>query len=177
MGSWHVTLGTGLLAVAAFTAPAAHAADGAVSISPSSPAPGGEIALRVTGCDGTTATAASPAFVSEARLTGADGTLTGDTMIRSSLKSGAYDVTITCADRTARGSIKVSGSSAEPSAPASPTAPVHAGGGGTAAHLATADDADSEGPGTAHAITGLLLAGAAAVAVILRGSRKSRRTQ
>ncbi|MFE4664096.1 hypothetical protein ACFRI7_08675 [Streptomyces sp. NPDC056716] len=234
MGSLHLTLCTGLLtAVTALTPLTAHAAEdtgGTVSVSPESPAPGGDIALRLTGCDGGTATAVSAAFVSEARLTGSGGTVTGETRIRTSLKVGAYAVRITCGDRTARGNIRVaehradtgtdtdtdtdtgtgtgtgtggrtdtdsgtdtrtdtgtrtdtapdSATAPHPSTPPSPTAPVRAGGGGTSAHAhltTTAADADREGPGTAHAITGLLLAGAAAVAVILRGARKSRRTR
>lgn len=214
MGSLHITLCTGLLtavtALAPLTAHAAEGTGGTVSVSPESPAPGGDIALRLTGCDGGTATAVSAAFVSEARLTGSGGTVTGETRIRTSLKIGAYAVQITCGDRTARGNIQVaehrtgtdSGTDSDtdtgtgtdtdtdtdtdsdpataphPSTPPSPTAPVRAGGGGASAHLTpTAADADREGPGTAHAITGLLLAGAAAVAVILRGARKSRRTR
>ncbi|MEU3727952.1 hypothetical protein AB0E81_00835 [Streptomyces sp. NPDC033538] len=61
-----------------------------------------------------------------------------------------------------------------PTAPASPVAPVDAGGGGTARHLAAADSRDEarpEPPGTAHTVTGLVLAGIAAVAVALRGVR------
>ncbi|GAA4822117.1 hypothetical protein [Streptomyces ziwulingensis] len=57
---------------------------------------------------------------------------------------------------------------------ASPIAPVAAGGGGTA--LAAGDDAQADGPGTAHAVTGLVLAGVAAVAVALRSARRSRGT-
>ncbi|MFE7135282.1 hypothetical protein ACFVIM_30930, partial [Streptomyces sp. NPDC057638] len=37
-----------------------------------------------------------------------------------------------------------------------------------------AEEAESAGPGTAQAVVGLLLAGAAAVAVALRGSRRRR---
>ncbi|MEU9337479.1 hypothetical protein AB0D49_30685 [Streptomyces sp. NPDC048290] len=187
MGSLRVTLRTGLCAgflTVLTLAPPASAADGSggtVSVSPSSPVPGGDIALRVTGCQVTSATAVSAAFVSEARLTGSDGTLTGETRIRTALKVGAYAVRITCGDRTANGNIRVAETDpadrpSAPSAAASPTAPVHAGGGGTSARLASDEQAAKEGPGTAHALTGLLLAGAAAVAVILRGARKSRRT-
>ncbi|MFJ4686045.1 hypothetical protein [Streptomyces sp. NPDC088789] len=181
MGSLRVTLGTGLLVVLApltalATAPAAHAADGTVSISPSAPEPGGDLALRVTGCRVESAVAVSAAFVSDARLSGSDGTLSGRTRVRTSLKAGAYAVRISCGDRTARGDIRVVDGFARPSAPASPTAPVRAGGGGASSgQLAGAGDGDREGPGTAHAVTGLLLAGAAAVAFVLRGARKSRR--
>ncbi|MFE1797779.1 hypothetical protein ACFW9L_16640 [Streptomyces sp. NPDC059517] len=62
---------------------------------------------------------------------------------------------------------------ASPAAPASPVAPVHAGGGGTS-RLAAAE-ARSEGPGTRHAVVGLVLAGVAAVAVAVSSARRGRR--
>lgn len=71
--------------------------------------------------------------------------------------------------------------SPRPSSPASPVAPVRAGGGGAVARLATSqdaadpDDARHTGPGTRHAVVGLVLAGVAAVAVVARGVRRSRR--
>ncbi|MEV7288078.1 hypothetical protein AB0O01_26500 [Streptomyces sp. NPDC093252] len=202
MGSPYITLRAPLVGLAAALltalplltpAPPAHAADGSggtVTVSPAAPVPGGDIALRVTGCEVTSATAVSAAFVSEARLSGSDGTLTGDTRIRTALKAGAYAVRITCGEHTADGRVRVTDTPAQDrlaqDSPAqdppaqdapSPTAPVHAGGGGTATHLASeAESGRDGGPGAAHAITGLLLAGAAAVAVILRGARKSRRT-
>ncbi|MFE7841279.1 hypothetical protein ACFU53_36080 [Streptomyces sp. NPDC057474] len=75
------------------------------------------------------------------------------------------------------------------SSPASPVAPVRAGGGGAAAQLAAADPADARGsadpansmddarhtgPGARHAVVGLVLAGVAAVAVVARGARRGR---
>ncbi|MFS8201791.1 hypothetical protein ACLVWQ_24235 [Streptomyces sp. CWNU-52B] len=63
--------------------------------------------------------------------------------------------------------------SASPAAPASPVAPVHAGGGGTA-RLADAETR-SEGPGTRHAVVGLVLASVAAVAVAVSSARRGRR--
>ncbi|MCD7444166.1 hypothetical protein K4B79_38910 [Streptomyces lincolnensis] len=198
MGSLRLTLCATALTVTAFTpaaliqaalTPAAHAADGgSVSVTPSSPAPGAEVALRVSGCTGRTATAASAAFVADARLTGggADGTLAGQTQVRSSIEPGSYDVKITCVDFEVKGTITVGtdkpGKQNEPrpnapTTPASPIAPVLAGGGGTA-RLAAADTADARptGPGTGHTVTGLVLAGVAALAVVLLGSRRSRRT-
>ncbi|MCX4908423.1 hypothetical protein [Streptomyces sp. NBC_00878] len=59
-----------------------------------------------------------------------------------------------------------------PVAPASPVAPVQAGGGGTA-RLAVVD-ARAEGPGTGHAVVGLVLAGVAAVVVVVRSARRGR---
>ncbi|MFI6808661.1 hypothetical protein ACIBO6_27210 [Streptomyces luteogriseus] len=61
-----------------------------------------------------------------------------------------------------------------PSAWASPVAPVQAGGGG-AAGLVAAEERGA-GPGTAQGVTGLVLAGVAAVVVALRGLRRSRGT-
>lgn len=69
---------------------------------------------------------------------------------------------------------------------ASPVAPVRAGGGGAAARLAadgagsadpvsSTDDTRHTGPGTRHAVFGLVLAGVAAVAVVARGARRGRR--
>ena len=182
MGSLKVTLCTGVAVVLATLTPTAYAADGGgVSVTPASPAPGADVALRISGCAGTTGSAASDAFVADAKLVGAAGTLAGETRVRSSLEPGSYDVKITCGSVTVKGAIKVvadasrssQSPSAPPSAPASPVAPVHAGGGGTA-HLA-AVDARAAGPGTAHAVVGLLLAGVAATAVALRSARRSRR--
>ncbi|WP_405644631.1 hypothetical protein [Streptomyces sp. NBC_00019] len=170
MGSLRLTLCTTLLAVTALTTPAAHAADGeAVAVTPSSPAPGTDIALRVSGCADRTGTAVSAAFVADVRLTGADGTLVGETRVRTELRAGSYDVQVTCGDTSHKAAVTVV---QEPSPHTSPVAPVQAGGGGTA-HLA-AVDARSAGPGTAQAVTGLVLAGVAAAAVVLRRVRRSR---
>jgi hypothetical protein len=181
MGSLKVTLCAGAAVLAALT-PTAYAADGGtVSVTPASPAPGADVALRISGCPGTTGSAASDAFVADAKLVGTAGTLAGETQVRSSLEPGSYDVKITCGSVTVKGAIKVvenasQSPSTPPSAqpPASPVAPVHAGGGGTA-HLA-AVDARAAGPGTAQAVVGLLLAGVAAAAVALRSARRSRRS-
>ncbi|WP_329228169.1 hypothetical protein [Streptomyces canus] len=178
MGSARLTLCTAVLAVAAF-APAAQAADGgSVSVTPSSPAAGADLTLRVTGCAGRTATAASAAFVADARLTGADGSLAGETRVRSSIEPGPYDVKITCADFQVNGRITVvaaQGATATATALATPVAPVNAGGGWTATHL-SAMEPQPTGPGTGQTVTGLVLAGVAAVAVVLRRSRRSRGT-
>ncbi|MCZ7460069.1 hypothetical protein [Streptomyces sp. WMMC940] len=58
----------------------------------------------------------------------------------------------------------------------SPVAPVRAGGGGAADRLAaqSAKSAESQGPGTPHTVIGLLLVGAAAVAVAFRSARRRR---
>ncbi|MDO0914674.1 hypothetical protein QQM39_28740 [Streptomyces sp. DT2A-34] len=179
MGSLRVSLCAVAALGAVAAVPAAYAADGGVSVSPSSPRPGGDIALRMSGCAQKTATAASTAFVADARLTaGADGTLVGDSRIRSTLTAGTYDVKVACGDTSRTGAVTVVRQGARPSAPASPSgpaspvAPVPAGGGGTA--HAAAVDARAAGPGTAHTVTGLVLAGVAATAVALRSARRRR---
>ncbi|MBG0854974.1 hypothetical protein I2W78_24790 [Streptomyces spinoverrucosus] len=185
MGSLRLTLCTGVLAATATLTPAAHAADDGVSVSPSTPAPGSDVALRVTGCTGRTGLAASPAFIADVRLSGADGVLTGETRVRSSLRPAqSYEVKVTCDGADGPKSITtpltLAGAPASgpdlgsPSAYASPVAPVKAGGGGTAG-LAAADTRDT-GPNPAHAVIGLILVGAAGVAVVVLGSRRSGRT-
>jgi hypothetical protein len=183
MGRLGITLCTA--AALAVLTPAAYAAEGGgVTVTPSTPAPGADVALRVSGCSGRTGTAVSSAFVADVHLAGAGGVLAGDSRIRTSLAPGTYDVKTTCADVTVKGRITVVAGAGQqqppprPTAPASPVAPVRAGGGGTAHLAATATRA--EGPGTAHAVTGLILAGAAAVAVLLLpgavGSARAGRT-
>ncbi|MEV1077165.1 hypothetical protein AB0I98_02740 [Streptomyces sp. NPDC050211] len=199
MGPLNVTLCAGAAIFAALT-PAAHAADGGgLSVTPASPAPGTDIALRTTGCSTTTGTAASAAFVADARLTGSGGTLVGETRVSSSIRAGTYDVRVTCAGVQTKGALTVVAKTppktppkaqphTQPSAPlqpaapapaSSPVAPVQAGGGGAARLGAEAEadaEADEAGPGTGHAVTGLVLAGVAAVAVALRSARRSRGT-
>ncbi|WP_319731411.1 hypothetical protein [Streptomyces niveiscabiei] len=192
MGSPRFTLRTGVLVAALALAPvvpAAYAADGdrSVSVVPSTPVAGGEVALKVSGCTGKTAKAVSGAFVSDARLIGTDGTLVGETKIRSMTEPGAYAVTITCADIEIKGRITVAGPGATPHA--TPVAPVRAGGGGAADLLAnrvenpartlphprTLAQPRATAPNTAHAVTGLTLAGLAALAVLaLRGVLRRR---
>lgn len=187
MGSLRLTLCTGVLAGTATLTPVAHAADGGLSVTPATPAPGGELGLRVTGCTGQAGVATSAAFVTEARLSGPDGTLTGETRIRSTLPpERSYQVTVVCdgADgpksitaplTLTDGSTSPSGGE-HPSGHASPIAPVRAGGGGTARLAAGDEDTRAAGPNAAHAVTGLVLAGAAGVAVKVLGGRRGRRT-
>ncbi|MER5661929.1 hypothetical protein [Streptomyces mirabilis] len=190
-----LTLCAGAVLAAAFT-PAAYAADGGVSVSPVSPAPGSDVQLRALGCTGTTGTAVSTAFVADARLTGQGGVLVGDTRVRSSATPGAYEVKVSCDGRQGRvtGTVTVTAPGgptslrsalavptaltsalAIPNGLASPVAPVHAGGGGTA-HFASVD-ARSSSPGTKHAVIGLVLASAAAVAVAVRSARRGHDTR
>ena len=185
MGSLRLTFCTGLLACAAGLAPtAAHAADGqGVTVTPASPPAGSVVALRVSGCSGTTGTAASTAFVSDARLGGTGGALTGRAQVRSTIGAGTYTVHVSCAGSAATGNVSVVSQSSSqlplslrqdvPGAvPASPVAPVHAGGGGTAP--LTSAESRSAGPDTAQAVTGLLLAAFAAAAVGLLSVRRGR---
>ncbi|MEU9342971.1 hypothetical protein AB0D74_17365 [Streptomyces sp. NPDC048278] len=177
MGSIPLTLGAGLLVCAAGLAPAvALAADGrGVTVTPASPSAGSVVALRASGCSDTTGTAVSTAFVSDARLGGTGGDLTGQAQVRSTAGAGTYTVQVSCGGSAVTGSVTVvRESSAQQDTPgvppASPFAPVHAGGGGTAP-LASVD-ARSAGPGAAQAVTGLVLAAFAAVAVGLLSARR-----
>ncbi|MFB7243266.1 hypothetical protein ACFCYX_12460 [Streptomyces populi] len=176
MRSMRLTLCAGAVVAAAVT-PAAYAADagpGGVSVTPASPASGSDIRLWATGCAGRTGTAVSDAFVSDARLTGAGGGgLVGDTRVRTALRPGSYGVRVDCDGHRVTGTVTVPapGSSPRVSAPASPVAPVNAGGGGTA-RLAAADDARAVGPGTRQAVVGLVLASVAAVVVVVRSARR-----
>jgi hypothetical protein len=135
-----------------------------VSVTPSSAAPGAEVAVRASGCGVPTATAASAAFTADARLTGTGGTLAGDARIRTGAGPGTYELKLTCGDAVIDGRVTV----AAAAVPA---------GGGANTHFASVD-VRGAGPGTGQAITGLVLAGVAAVAVGLltarrrRGSRK-----
>ncbi|MEW2285432.1 hypothetical protein [Streptomyces sp. NPDC047841] len=188
MGSLRLTFCTALpaaaLAAVAVVAPSAHAADGGpVTVTPAGPAPGDDVTLRVGGCSGRQGSAASSAFVADARLTGDQGSLSGETRVRSTLKPGAYTVKVTCAGTVLTGSVTVArpGGAADrqeepirlPAQSPSPIAPVPAGGGGTT-HFATVATSGS-GPDAVQAATGLALAGIAAVAVGLR-ARRSRGT-
>jgi hypothetical protein len=165
--------------VAAALTPTAYAADGGVSSTPATSAPGSDIQLRATGCTGRTGVAKSDAFVSDTQLTGQDGTLGGETLVRTSLTPGTYDIKVSCdgQDDKVQGTVSVAQQGSAPSAsvPASPVAPVHAGGGGTA-HFASVD-ARETGPGTRQAVVGLVLASVAAAAVAVRSARRGHDTR
>ncbi|SBT91211.1 hypothetical protein GA0115233_102765 [Streptomyces sp. DI166] len=179
MGSIKVTLCAGAAVVAAALTPVAYAADGGggISVNPASPAPGSDVALRLTGCSEKTASAVSEVFVSDIKLTATDedGTLVGESRIQSSVEVGSYDVKVTCGNTEYKVTLPVDN---EPDAPASPVAPVKAGGGGSAAHFAGEETPSAAtGPGAPHAVVGLVLAGVAATAVALRSARRSRGTE
>ncbi|QES41787.1 hypothetical protein DEJ49_12875 [Streptomyces venezuelae] len=172
--------GAGVAVVLAAVLPtgAAQAHDnGAVraTVTPASTAPGATVEVSVTGCSGTTGTAGSGAFEGDAQLTGRDGdkyALNGSARIKHGV-SGTHDVTVTCDGHPHQGvgTVRI-----ERHEPEKPVSPVRAGGGGTA-HLTTTTasaEANEAGPGTRHAVIGLILAGVAAVAVALRSVRRRR---
>ncbi|BBC95818.1 hypothetical protein SRO_4642 [Streptomyces rochei] len=173
MGSLPLTACSGLLVVAALgpAAQAAHAADGGTLVAaPAAPAPGAEVALKVSGCTGSQAVAASRAFTADARLTGTRGALSGSARVGSTVGPGAYEVKVTCADRVVDGRITIAAMGKAAGGKGASAAPVDA-----AAHFATVATSGS-GPDTAQAMTGLALASIAAVAVGLR-TRRGRRTR
>ncbi|MEU3740268.1 hypothetical protein AB0E78_24800 [Streptomyces sp. NPDC032198] len=139
------------------------------TVSPASAASGAKVEISVDGCDGTTGSAGSGAFTGDAKLTGRDGdkySLNGSATIRDGV-TGSYDVTIVCDGHPHQGAgtVRVVQHHSEP------VSPVRAGGGGTAQLAAHTEEA---GPGTRHAVIGLVLAGVAAVAVALRSVRRRR---
>ncbi|MEU6921949.1 hypothetical protein [Streptomyces sp. NPDC046631] len=143
-----------------------------LTATPSSLVPGGETDLRLEGCEGGEATGRSDAFVSEARFSSAaDGGLVTRARISSDASPGDYDLRVDCKDdkgttgATATGTLTVVDRGR-----ATPLAPVAAGGGG--ATLFAGRDARQEGPGTVHAVIGLVLAAVAAVAVAFRSARR-----
>ncbi|MFG2518851.1 hypothetical protein [Streptomyces sp. NPDC048527] len=153
---------------------------GSVTVTPYSPAPGTQVDLRVSGCREAKGKAYSDAFENPGDLApSADQpTLTTQAHIRSSATPGIYEIKVTCdgVSGKVRGSVQV----LQPGRPApAPTAPVHAGGGGTAqltaAHATEiAFGVREEGPGTRYTVIGLVLAAVAAVAVALRSVRRRR---
>ncbi|MGA4841703.1 hypothetical protein [Streptomyces sp. G45] len=138
-------------------------------VTPGTAPPGAQLALRVTGCEGTTGSAGSGAFQGDAELRGAAGALAGTARVRQGV-SGTYEITVTCDGHPHQGVGTVQVTGAGPT----PVSPVRAGGGGTAPLTPTVATAEEAGPGRRHAVVGLVLAGAAAVAVALRSVRRRR---
>ncbi|MEU8886811.1 hypothetical protein [Streptomyces sp. NPDC048442] len=182
MRSSHLTLCAGAaLAAVLVPAPAALAAVPAVpapvtvtnneenrnvTVTPSTIAAGGEVDLRVHICNGKKAVGTSEAFSSPAYFNpAADGGLFAEARIRSDAQGRDYGIHVKCedGDGSASGNVTVVHHRTEP------TAPVRAGGGGTA--LA----AESDGPGTSHTLIGLGLAAAAAIAIAGRSARRRKR--
>ncbi|WP_443331013.1 hypothetical protein [Streptomyces sp. 8N706] len=126
---------------------------GSLKVSPSVVAAGAEVQVHVEDCKGSKVMARSEAFVADAQLAAkGGGGLHAEAKIRSTTSPGTYKVRCDCGGEApltvvARGS--------------TPTAPVKAGGGGTARAVSK----DADGPGVAHVIVGAGLAGAAGLAV------------
>ncbi|MGW0536641.1 hypothetical protein [Streptomyces sp. NPDC003032] len=182
--------GVAVLVGAALPAGAAQAHDvGSVraTVVPASAAPGATVQVSVSGCESTTGSAGAGAFEGEAELTRRDGggtdSLNGSARIRNGV-TGSYELTVICDGHPHQGvgTVRVNPrkpeKSTSPSQTGEPTSPVRAGGGGTAKFTsvasAEAGDADEAGPGTRHAVVGLVLAGVAAVAVAFRSARRRR---
>ncbi|MBO1334277.1 hypothetical protein [Streptomyces sp. VRA16 Mangrove soil] len=183
---------TGLLALSAAGAAAALVVmpvttaraegGGSITVTPYGVPPGTQVDLRVSGCDGKTGQASSQAFVSTVALApSADQpTLFAEARVKSSAAPGTYNILVVCPGHdivsAIRGTVRVLGGS-HTVAP-TPVAPVHAGGGGAAEQLAAAHTAPAaaaaDGPGTRHAVIGLVLAAVAAVAVAFRSVRRRR---
>ncbi|MFF8843121.1 hypothetical protein ACF08N_10360 [Streptomyces sp. NPDC015127] len=188
MSAGSIALRTAGVAAVLILAPAAPAVadDSAKTVlAPSTTAPGGEVGISATGCTASTALARSGAFVADAELTARRGSggLTGEASVRSDARPGTYGVRVRCdgRDYPSSGRLQVVHrlpGTAEPAGavPASPVAPVRAGGGGTAAIVApvAAVEAEDAGPSATQTVIGLVLAGAAAVVVAVRSARRRR---
>ncbi|MGW0859837.1 hypothetical protein, partial [Streptomyces sp. NPDC002690] len=148
---------TAAVAAIAVSAPAASAArsdDGALRVTPSTIAPGGEVELWSDACGkGKEGVGESDAFVSSVRFTPADGKgLRAQARIRSGAEAGRYDVTLFCEGRAGKDSRATGTLTVVHHVRPTPVAPVHAGGGGTAVLAEQAEDSD--GPGIRHVAAG-----------------------
>ncbi|MFI0239004.1 hypothetical protein [Streptomyces sp. NPDC016845] len=175
-----------------------------VSVAPAAVRAGSDVELRVGGCDGATGRARSDAFAAPGVLgPAADGaalssgrpTLFTEARVRSTVAPGTYRIQVTCGETRAsehaedvqadevraEGVLRVVAEGGAPAPAPTPTALVHAGGGGAATRLAAHDDSPraalSDGPGTRHAVIGLVLTAIAAVAVAFRTVRRRRMPQ
>ncbi|MET7715731.1 hypothetical protein [Streptomyces sp. NPDC005407] len=95
--------GVAAVLVLAPAAAAAYAADSVkVTVVPSEVAPGGEVEVLVSGCQGMTGAARSQGFVAYAALASRNGAgtqLFGETTVKSSMEPGTYDIGVTCDGR------------------------------------------------------------------------------
>ncbi|TQK44798.1 hypothetical protein FBY35_6325 [Streptomyces sp. SLBN-118] len=168
--------GAATVLVLAPAATAAHAEDSVqVAVAPATVVPGDQVAISVSGCAGTTATVTSQAFAADVELSTKQGSqFSGQTTVKAGVSFAAYEVSVVCDGHRhpAKGQIKVVQA---PTDQHTPVAPVRAGGGGAAnLAVATTDRVEGAGPGTPHAVIGLVLAGVAAIAVAFHGSRRRR---
>jgi hypothetical protein len=150
---------------------------GTVSVTPAGTTPGGEVDLRVSGCEGKTGTAKSEVFVDEVPLARVAEGLVGDARVSSAASPGSYAITVDCdgASAVAEGTLQVGTATAAPTA--SPSAPVRAGGGAMAAERPPAQAAGppSHGGGLDRLQSaGLVLAGGAALALTGRALHRRR---
>ncbi|MER5931293.1 hypothetical protein [Streptomyces sp. NPDC002054] len=197
-----LTAGSVVSAVSVPTALAEEGQRGTVWATPSTAQPGAQIELRVTGCKGTTGLAKSPVFVADADLSGRDGRgkpLYGEAMISTHAKPGWHTVRAFCdGGEKATGSLQIVPHTPDhhrpdhqrpdhqrpdqrpehhrPDAHQTPHWPVHAGGGGMSAELATAKkEPERDGPSLPHTVIGAVLAAAAGLAVAGRALKLRRR--
>ncbi|BAU83498.1 membrane protein [Streptomyces laurentii] len=115
---------------------------------------------------------------------GKGGELSGDARLKDRLDEGTYPVSVFCDGHGHHdvGTLRIPRSeepARRPSSHPSPVAPVHAGGGGTAAFAApaapgVAQTASDEGLGTPYTVLGLVFAALAAAAVAVRGGARRR---
>ncbi|NJP68856.1 hypothetical protein [Streptomyces spiramenti] len=150
-----------------------------VRLSPLSPRPGDDVEVRVKGCEKhREATAHSEAFVAEVPLGRSDAGLFGEGRVSSSIEPGVYAVDVSCDGRERAGSARlvvVAHGKHHTGPPARPTAPVPAGGGGTA------DDESLAGAGVPAAGSEVaapfgvtLLAGGLLVGAVVVAARRRR---
>ncbi|NJQ07946.1 hypothetical protein [Streptomyces lonarensis] len=150
-----------------------------VRLSPLTPRPGDDVEVRVTGCaKHHEATAHSEAFVAEVPLGRSDGGLFGEGRVSSSIAPGVYPVDVSCDGRERAGAAKlvvVAHDKDHGDRPSRPTAPVPAGGGGTAEdeHLAGAG-APAAGSEVAAPFGVTLLAGGLLVGAVVLAARRRR---
>ncbi|MER5807964.1 hypothetical protein ABT143_07170 [Streptomyces sp. NPDC002033] len=188
-----------LTAATAVTAPAALANEndrdrGSVSADPNPVEPGGQVKIRVRGCDGDRGIAISPVFAAEAHLRSGPGdrSLYGETLISPHARPGWHEVKVKCdggRDEGLRGSIEIRERDHHPDPHHTPVWPVHAGGGGMAAQVAestqlaegtqlaaaTKKSHGGDGPGLSQTVIGAVLAAAASLAVAGRALTLRRR--
>ncbi|MEU8567953.1 hypothetical protein AB0C51_06240 [Streptomyces pathocidini] len=138
-----------------------------LKVTPGTGAPGSEVEIRVKGCEGgrdVKVLARSEAFVAPAELAPeSGGGYFGEARIRSTAQPGTYRITTDC---RVVGTLTVAAGASGAHPSGSPTAPVRAGGGGTAVLAAqTAEAAEEDGPGLAHFVVAAGLVGGAGLAV------------
>ncbi|MFF0447398.1 hypothetical protein ACFYT4_13465 [Streptomyces sp. NPDC004609] len=188
MSGLAVALALGPVAlVMAPAATTAYAHDSVTAtVEPAEASVGQEVVIRVRGCKDTTGAAKTKAFAAGAQLfpdregnrsAGQDSQLVARGRVSSGAVSGPQIVKVICDGHghVTKTSIKVVGGRSSHGGGGTPYAPVRAGGGGTAALATGHEVGEGTGPGTRHAVIGLVLAGTAAVAVAVRSTRRRRR--